>query len=224
MQTYQLDTPALLNQAMQRIMRKKEIKTALNKNAITREQTLQCLKQAYRCLNELCKPVAVVLPISANLFSLDNHFVLLAGETRIKSVRMSRHLSCNAAQAYLYLFSCGYDSREAFCWLQQDYSAYHFQDMLSNELLFAIGRQLHRGIKQLNPNKNCYRYPIQTDQQSNEIANVTWDAEKTRSLLKLFNAYDLGITCNPKGCFTPLHSILGVMMTTPKGPALKKAC
>jgi hypothetical protein len=231
MEIMEFDRNALLVEAYQRVVRKSEIKCTLEQGGVIKAEVEGCLSDALRCVEALCQPSGAILKVTAE--AADSG-VLLARQTLIHSGRMRRQLE-KGAQAYLYLFTCGYDSQEALQWLDKDYSIHHFQNMIGRELLYAIGRDLHRQACACKPDHRMVRYaakmqnryameidedavPLSTLQSTSQNRSLTpdyWDAGKMRSLLGLFGDSALGVSSTDAGCFSPLYAILGVMMAIP---------
>lgn len=219
MELIEFDRKALLAEAYQRVARKREVKRAVEQGGSVKAEVEHCLAEAFRCVDILCEPAGAIREVSAEVV---DDGVLLGQGTVIHSTRMRDQIT-EGAKVYIYLLTCGYDSQKAFQWLDNDYSLYHFQNMIGGELLFSIGRHLHRRVCAGYPDYRFARYAVKMQNQCAEdgVAEAIsltpdyWDAGKVRSLLNLFGDKTLGISTTDAGCFAPVHALLGVMMGVP---------
>ena len=191
----------------------------MEKGGSVRSEVEHCLGVALQCVVSLCEPAGLIREVSAEKM---NHGVLLGGRVVIDNVKM-RDVLTQDAQASIYLATCGYDSRKALRWLDGDYSIYHFQNMIGRELLYAIGRQAFINMTENFPMRHFFRYAIKMRNEQFGDGMVEpmslmpdyWDASKVISLLDFFEKNDLGVTTAGSGCLSPVHSLLGVMMSVP---------
>lgn len=219
MEIIEFDRDALLTEACQRVLRKREVKCAVEQGGSLKSEVEHCLVEASRCVETLCEPIGAIREVNAEVV---DDGVLLGQKVVIHSARMRDEIT-EGAKVYLYLLTCGYDSRKAFKWLDNDYSIYHFQNMIGGELLYSLGRHLHLRVCVGDPKHRFARYAVKMESQYDgdgvtEAISLTpdyWDAGKVRSLLSLFGNKTLGISTTDGGCFAPMHSLLGVMMGVP---------
>lgn len=214
-----LDRKALLAEAWKRIFSKSEIRQVMDKGGSVRSEVEHCLGVALQCVEALCEPTGLIREVSAERVSQG---VLLGGRTVIHNFKMRDDLT-QGAQASVYLLTCGYDSRDALRWLDGDYSIYHFQNMMGRELLYAMGRQLLSGMSEDFPHRHFSRYAVKMKNEyfgegAKEAISLLpnyWDARKVISLLDFFGTNELEVTATDSGCLSPVHSLLGVMMSAP---------
>ena len=214
-----LDKNSLLTEAYSRTLSKREIRHVMEEGGSVRSEVEHCLGVALQCVEALSEPAGLIREVSAEKM---NHGVRLGGRDVIDNVKMHDDLT-QGAQASIYLATCGYDSRKALRWLEGDYSIYHFQSMIGRELLYAIGRQLFINMKEDFPLRHFSRYAIMMEKEyfGDGVTDTVslmpdyWDARKVFSLLDFFEKNDLGITATDSGCLSPVHSLLGVMMSVP---------
>lgn len=214
-----LDKNSLLTDAFNRTLGKREIRQVMEKGGSVRSEVEHCLGVARQCVESLYEPSGLIREVSSEKM---NHGILLGEKVVIDNVKM-RDDMIQGAQVAIYLLTCGYDSREALKWLDGDYSIYHFQNIISRELLNAIGRQLFINMSEEFPLRHFFRYSIKMRNESfcNDVEEPIslmpryWDAHKVISLLDFFNNNDLGVTATISGCLSPVHSLLGVMMSVP---------
>lgn len=224
-----LDRGELLSEARARVERKREVKSAFLQGGSIQTEVERCLAQAFRCIDALAKPSCTTFEVAAEAHE---HGVLLGSEIILPSLKMRDKLE-DGSKVFLYLITCGYSSQDAFKWLDSDYSLYHFQNMIGSELLFSLGRHLHRQVCCRYSSHKFARYAIKlegscADDAVGDNASETislspgrndWDAGLVGSLLDLFGEQTRGVTTTQAGCFSPLHSILGVMMGGPILPS-----
>lgn len=214
-----LDRAALIAEAYSRTLGKKEIRRVIEEGGSVRVEVEKCLGMALDCIHALCKPAGFTLDVNAEKAECG---VLLNGRVFINNAKLRDELTVGA-QVSVYSLTCGYDSREALKWLDGDYTVYHFQNMLGRELLFAIGRQLFANLGNEFPLRHFSRYSIRVRDgslcdgvsESKYPAPNYWDARAVLSLLDLFVSNELGVTATDSRCLSPVHSLLGVMMSVP---------
>ena len=124
------------------------------------------------------------------------------------------------SRVFAYLITCGFDSREAFQLLDQDYSLYHFQHLIGQQLLYTLGCQLHTTICEHMPEYRFFRCAIRMQNNFPDIdgnehidnPQYCWDPDLVKKILHLFGQNTLGIQVTNQGSFNPLHSIVGIVM------------
>jgi hypothetical protein len=211
----------LLAEAYSRVLGKREIRQVTAGGGSVRYEVEHCLGVALQCVESLCEPAGLIREVSVEKMI---HGVLLGGRVVIDNAKMRDDLT-QGAQASIYLATCGYDSREALRWLDGDYSMYHFQNMIGRELLYAIGRQAFISLKEDFPWRHFSRYSVKTKNENSgegavgemSLTSDYWDARKVISLLDFFDSNELGVTATGSGCLSPVHSLLGVVMSVPVG-------
>ena len=214
---FEFDRDALLAQAYQRVLASREVRSALQREGCLQEEIRLCLQAAYQCVGTLCAPQGGLLEVDARCAG---DAVVLGGRVVIHNQRL-RAQSMPDGKAYLYLLSCGYDSRAALKWLDGDYATYHLQNQIAAELLYGIGRQLHAQVCRQAPQIRFVRYAAKMPAGRRDAAGVApllpgnWDPATVHALLQLFGDERLGVSLTGAGCFAPLHSLLGVMTGTP---------
>lgn len=196
---------ALLAEARERVIRRSDVTTAAARSAATARELATCLEAGWRCAQALARPAAAVLPL--DLQALEREFPgLCAG----------RDVPCaSGAVAFVYLATCGYDSRAALQWLDGDYASYHFQDSFARELVFALGRQVGRDLRAAHPGRRLRREVIGSGcGVAPADRGRRWDPPTVTGLLRRVGGNTLGVSADNGAALRPLHSVLGLMTTT----------
>ena len=139
----EVDRDTLLMQAYRRVVARKDIEKVIADGGAARDEVLTCLEKALCCVRELADPAAAVLATRQNKIGEDPSF----GHEVLARSMVRAGATDPDSRAYLYLMTCGYDSREAMRRLNSDYVSYHFQNSIGCELLFALGRLVARSVR-----------------------------------------------------------------------------
>jgi hypothetical protein len=209
------DNDELLFEAEQKLRKQKEIKRTLERDELARNEVDNCLKQSVELLAEVMVPDFRVCSVSVERKGNSINI----GGIEIKDTPMVRSIS-EEASFYLYLVSLKYDSQQVLNILKGDYVIYHFQHILGREVLFAMARKLHREYSHSHPEfrfkrhaikmkKECYEHST-NDETSGE--DNYWDPIIVTNLIDNFENNNLGVQVTQSGCFSPLQTILGVMV------------
>lgn len=214
------DREDILMEARRRVVRRRDVGRVFEQEPAVCEQLTECLDLAFRCVQTLAKPAAAAIEVDAEEIVRE---LMLGDEPLLMTPKLDPEMA-GKATARLYLVTCGLDSREAMRWLNNDYTAYHFQDEIARELVFALGRHAHRSVCAHYPGYRFVRHAIRTETVSScgIVAGSggtvrQWDPRRVGRLLQRFGSDALGVSTTSAGCLTPLHSLLGLMTGTPLG-------
>lgn len=199
-----LDREALLAEALRRVDGRRDIGRAFDRLGPARSELADCLQAALACVQQLARPAAAV--VCARLPELGRELTgidALAGHEALE------------ARGFVYLVTCGYDSRDALAWLQGDYTSYHLQDAISRELVFAIGREVSRWLRAERPDWRFTRQVLRDGSAPAAGGARRWDPRRIAPLLSWFDNSGLGVGTTTAGVLIPLHSVLGVMLGKP---------
>lgn len=111
------------------------------------------------------------------------------------------------------LMTLGHDQAEALAWLDGDYLAHHVQTELSRETLFALGRRLRRAGLETAPAGSTSR-KLALLSAAEEGGPRRWDGAAVGRLLAAFGTADLGVQALASGCFSPLHTLLSLTLSS----------
>ncbi|HJV88211.1 MAG TPA: hypothetical protein VJ698_22265 [Noviherbaspirillum sp.] len=212
------DRDDLLTQAHDRVANRRDVERVRKGTDAAYEQLSECLALALRCVQTLAKPAAAVIEVNAAEILHD----LTHGDEPLLLTPRVEPSTAGDVKACLYLVTCGLDSREAMRWLESDYAAYHFQNEIARELVFAVARHTHRSVCADHPGHRFVRHAIRTEMptphgavRGNGGASRLWDPRGVGRLLQRFGSDALAVSTTSAGCLTPLHSLLGLMIGTP---------
>lgn len=207
-----IDKEALFSEAEGKLRRQKEFKKTIEQNADAAEELNDCLHEAREALFKVCDPRVAFTQLEA---SSDGVSVKI-GDTYIENTPMAKSMDSDS-QLIAYLLTLSYDSEKILQDLDNDYVIYHFQHILGREVLFALGRAVHRAYSNAFPTIRFKRHSIRMrkeslEETSNEEEVNYWDPEVVGQLVTYFNQDHLNVTVKESGCFSPLQTILGVMV------------
>jgi hypothetical protein len=209
------DKQSLLREAENKLRKQQEIRRTANRDALASNEINDCLLEASKILSTEMKPdyriCEVDVKTSGNSLTIGNY--------TIDNTPLSKVIKLDS-KFYLYLISLKYDSEKIMNTLNGDYVIYHFQHILGREALFAMGREVHKKHCELYSNYVFKRHPIKMRKESYETINPDdncgednyWDPKIVTSLIDCFKGDRMGIKVTQSGCFSPLQTILGVMV------------
>jgi hypothetical protein len=197
---------ALLAEARDRVMGRREVTCIAARSPAAGQELDCCLEAGWSCAQALARPAAAVLPLDPG-----------ALEREFPGWRAGRGASSCApeAVAFVYLVTCGYDSRTALQWLGGDYASYHFQDAFARELVFALGRQVGRQLRAGHPGQRFTREVVGSGCGVADGRGQRWDPRTVAGLLRRVGGDTLGVSATGGAALAPLHSLLGVMTCEP---------
>jgi hypothetical protein len=211
----ELDNDRLLDQAMVRVRRLREVRETMGLNETATAQVEHCLTTAQAAMAKMWQPEACysqteIRPIDGG--------VMIGGEIAIREERVAKRYTEDSS-LFVYNHSLGYDARLMMDELEGDYALYHFHYYIGKALLLLIGREFYGQAKAQFPHLRLFRFPIplpvESAQQHQVLRKHYWDPEKIAQILPLLKGSrtDLGVT--EAGCISPLFTIIGVMLGTP---------
>lgn len=207
-QQISIPSAPLLAEAESRLRRQKQYVRPLEKGGRRAAELEDWISKASRCIASLSKPQAVVRPLNVHS-TCDTDGVSLEGGVLIKDGKLREELRAGGILSS-YLLTLGYDQEAAFAWLGHDYMVHHIQTELGREMLFALGRHVHRQVRSDAANLKIRRIPIRLEPEYGKP--LLWDPEKVQSLLALYGEDNPGVSVTDAGCFQPLNSLLGLMI------------
>jgi hypothetical protein len=205
----------LLRVAEEKLRKQKEIRRTILRDSQASSEIDDCLKQSAMLLQEFMKPDYRICEVDAVL----KDGVLSIGNCEISESPLLKAITKNS-KFFLYLITLNYDSEAMMKRLESDYVLYHFQHILGRESLFALGRNLFDDYSKVYSNLKLKRHPIKMRKESYEISNTDcnegednyWDPTVVTNLKEYFKGDDMGVQVTPSGCFSPLQTILGIMV------------
>lgn len=209
-QQISISSMPLLAEAESRLRRQKQYARPLEKGGRRAAELEGWISKASQCIASLSKAQAILRPL--NVYSdCDTDGVSLEGEVQIKDTKLGEELIAGGTLS-TYLLTLGYDQEAAFEWLGQDYMVHHIQTELSREMLFALGRHVHRQVRSDAAGLKIRRIPIRLEPEYGKP--LLWDPEKVQKLLAVYGSDNLGVSVTDTGCFQPLNSLLGLMISS----------
>lgn len=201
-----LEVPAaeLIAPALARLQRQAQYARLLAGGGNAAAEARRWLDRAAACLAALARPLAVLAPVGARALPGG---IELAGRVVLDGDDLAREVAQGAGVS-AYLLTLGFDQGRAFNWLEGDYAAHHVQSDLSNEVLFALGRQVHRIERARSPGARLRRVPVTASAVCGQ--RRVWDPARVQALMGVFDGTDTGVTVSDSGCFQPLNSLLGL--------------
>ena len=209
-QQISISSVPLLTEAESRLRRQKQYARPLQKGGRRAAELEDWISKANWCVASLSKPQAILRPLSVHS-NCDIGGVGLEGGVQIKDGKLGDELRAGGTLS-TYLLTLGYDQEAAFAWLGHDYMVHHIQTELSREMLFALGRHVHRQVQSDAADLKIRRVPIRLEPEYGKP--LLWDPEKVQKLLALYGTDNLGVSVTDTGCFQPLNSLLGLMISS----------
>lgn len=214
------DRDKILTEAHGRVANRRDVERVSQREPAVGDQLTECLDLAFHCVRTLAKPAAAVIEVDTDEIVLD----LMHGDEPLLLTPNVDQTLARSSKARLYLVTCGFDSREAMRWLNNDYTAYHFQDEIAREMVFALARHTHRSVCADYPGYRFVRHAIRTETITSCGMGAggggtlrQWDPRRVGRLLQRFGSASLGVSTTSAGCLMPLHSLLGLMIGAPLG-------
>lgn len=209
---FEFDKGELFGEAEDKLRRQKEFTKTFADNPEAEEEIDGCLAQARSALYDICDPRVYVKEVSL----CNDGDALLFGAARVENSPLNEAFD-EGATALAYLLTLSYDSKAMLQSLDNDYVIYHFQHVLGREVLFALGRAVHKTIN-YRFGKKFKRHSIRMRKEEVEAVSKDekinyWDPQVVASLLSNFDDCNCGIRVNESGCFDPLQTILGIMIS-----------
>jgi hypothetical protein len=207
---YMANSELLLAEAASRLRRQKPYAQPLKKGGKRAVELESWISQATDCIACLANPQAILRPLKVQSVCAVNG-VLMEGDVQIDDSNLVNEVEAGGLLT-TYLLTLGYDQEAAFAWLGQDYMVHHIQTELSREMLFALGRYVHRQMQSDAEEFKIRRIPIKLEPEYGRP--LLWDPEKVQKLLALYGTDNLGVSVTDTGCFQPLNSLLGLMVSS----------
>lgn len=204
---FPISSVELVAEARSRCLGQKQFARPLARGGRHADCLNEWLDRSVACISTLARPEIVLKPLRADPMKGG---ILVGGSVPITGDDLRQDLE-NGGSVTGYLLTLGYSQSNAFDWLQRDYAAHHIQSELSREALFALGRKAFRLQRAETQGSRLRRIPVQQDHCG---ARQAWAPEKVQALLALFDGCNPGVRVTDTGFFQPLHSLLGVTMTT----------
>jgi len=198
----------LLAAAESRLRRQKHYARPLEKGGRRAAELEEWIFKATQCIASLSKPQAILRPLKV-YSTCETDGVRLEGGVQIKDGKLGEELRAGGILS-AYLLTLGHEQEAAFAWLGHDYMVHHIQTELSREMLFALGRYVHKKVQSDAADLKIRRIPIRLEPEYGKP--LLWDPEKVQKLLALYGADSLGVSVTDSGCFQPLNSLLGLMI------------
>jgi hypothetical protein len=208
---FDVPVAGLLEAATRRLERQGQYARPLAKAGRRADALRGWLQEAAGCVVALARPQAALAPVDCRAVPGG---IEIAGRVELDGEDLARLVSLGGT-ATAYLLTLGYAQADAFAWLQGDYGAHHVQSDLAGEVLFALGRNVHRRLAEASPGCRLRRVPIQT--QAGCGQRRIWDAARVQALLGVFDGVNPGVSVTDTGCFQPLNSLLGLEIRLPPG-------
>ncbi len=199
---------SLLEQALPRLRRQPQYARPLAQGGTKSRQLEQWLCHASENLSNLVNAKAVFHPLNA---SSQKDKVLIEQKLVLDAPDLATKIN-DGGQLSAYLLTLGYDQTVAFEQIDHDYMIHHVQTELGREMLFALGRLAHQKAASAEPNRQLKRISILMEGQPDSGARL-WDATSVQQLLSFFGNGNPGVSVTDSGCFQPLHSLLGLVIS-----------
>lgn len=209
-QQISISSAPLLAEAESRLRRQKQYARPLGKGGRRAAELEDWISKANGCIASLSKPQAILRPLRVHS-NCDTGGVRLEGGVQIKDAKLGEELRAGGTLS-TYLLTLGYDQEAAFEWLDHDYMVHHIQTELSREMLFALGRHVHKQVRSDAADLKIRRIPIRLEPEYGKP--LLWDPEKVQNLLSIYGSDNLGVSVTDTGCFQPLNSLLGLMVSS----------
>lgn len=207
-----IDRPAALKEAERRLRRLPEIEAS---RARTNTEALdECLDAAVEVVQAHARPAALY---AACRVRREGGAVRL-GRARVSNERLKRRLA-DGERAVLYLATVGYTNIQMFEAVERDYVAYHFQYLLSRQLLYAVANQAYAAIR-LRQGPAYLRYAVLEGRRweageargSFRGRSSLWDPQAVAHLFAVFAGNAIGVSLTESQGLNPIDSLLGVML------------
>ncbi|MEZ5776929.1 MAG: hypothetical protein R3E44_01065 [Paracoccaceae bacterium] len=199
----------LLGVALPRLERQAQYTRVLEKGGRGAAAMRSWLRQAADCIITLARPAAAFMSVESRAVPGG---LRIADRVTLRGGDLSRDVA-RGGMVTAYLMTLDYTQKQAFELLEGDYGAHHVQSDLGGEVLFALGRHVHRLMRETNPSSRLRRVPVQAHGHCGQ--RRFWDPESVQALLSVFDDVNHGVTVTDTGCFQPLNSLLGLTIHTP---------
>ncbi len=207
---YHAPVDSLLEQALLRLRRQSQYARPLTCGGKKAKQLEQWLDCATDSLSALICAEAIYRPLNT---SFDQTKVSIEEKFYLEDPALAGDLNAGGRLS-TYLLTLGYDQADAFEQVERDYMIHHIQTELGREMLFALGRIAHQQAASSEPDRQLRRISILIEGQP-ECGTRLWDAANVQLLLSSFGDKNLGVSITDSGCFQPLHSLLGLVISRP---------
>jgi hypothetical protein len=214
-----LDGDRLLEQALERVRRLREVRETIALNETSAAEVERCLTVAHSAMAKLWRPEACYRQIE---FRPIDGGVMIDDKLAICEERMAKRCA-EESLLFVYNHSLGYDSRHMMDEFEGDYALYHFHYYIGRTLLLLIGREFYDQARVRFPHLRLFRFPIplpvELAQQQAAKKKHYWDPDKVARLLPLLKGSKTNLAVTEAGCISPVFTILGVMLGTPTMPS-----
>ncbi len=208
---YKSPVDSLLEQALPRLRRQPQYARPLSHGGKRSMQLKQWLGHASENLSGLVNAEAVFHPLNA---SAQKGKVLIEEKLILDDPAVAEQMMNGGGRLSAYLLTLGYDHAVAFEQVDRDYMIHHVQTELGREMLFALGRLAHQQAASAEPSRKLKRISILMEGQPDSGVRL-WDASSVQQLLSFFGDANPGVSVTDSGCFQPLHSLLGLVISRP---------
>lgn len=217
MVTLDIDKAALFTEAEARLRRQREMKLTAARDDQSKAELDTCFAECRMALFDVCQPAYAFCTLDVKAEGNCVH----VGDAVIEGTPMAAAITPQS-RTMAYLMTLSYDSQAMLASLNNDYVIYHFQHLLGREVLFALGREIFNQHCALHPEMKFRRHAIKMrkdafDAQApaSEAVDNYWDPAIVTTLLGCFGENNLGVSVTASGCFSPLQTLLGVMVGNP---------
>jgi|GEM_PF-6347012 len=209
------DVDKLLSSARQKLCKQGDFTKTFANNQDAIEEINECLSIAKEELLSVCQPKVFFTLLDAKCKG--DHVIV--GQTNIQNTPMAQSLN-DSSKVFAYLITLDYDSEMMLKNLKYDYVIYHFQHILGREVLFDLGRQVHTAYVKQYADFDFRRHSIRMRKESFDDSIQSsinyWNPKMVASLVEHFSDTTIPISVKESGCFSPLQTILGVMVANKK--------
>jgi len=210
-----LDSDGLLEQAVQRVRRLREVRETIALNETSAAEVERCLTTAQAAMAKLWQPEACYKQIE--FWPIDGG-VMIDDTLAIREERLAKRCTKDSL-FFVYNHSLGYDSRHMMDEFEGDYALYHFHYYIGRTLLLLIGREFYDQAMAQFPQLRLFRFPIplpvESAQQYAMKNKHYWDPGKIARILPMLKGCRTNLSVTEAGCISPLFTIIGVMLGTP---------
>jgi hypothetical protein len=210
-----LDSGRLLEQALERVRRLREVRETIALNETSAAEVERCLTTAQAAMAKLWQPEACYKQIE---FRPIDGGVMIDDTLAIREERLAKRYTKDSL-LFVYNHSLGYDSRHMMDEFEGDYALYHFHYYIGRTLLLLIGREFYDQATAQFPQLRLFRFPIplpvESEQQRAMKRMHYWDPDKIARILPLLKGSRTNLAVTEAGCISPMFTIVGVMLGTP---------
>lgn len=211
----------LLEEARQRLERSVLMRRCRERMPDADDELTACIEEVDGYLRQLLNIQRVCLPVD---YQVEHDDLVLDAGWRAPLSALQHDITA-AEACYIYGCTLGFDSSEALAALNHDYILHQFQHFVSREILFIIGRNIHKSILYQYPDKTLKRCAIllsnsrEDDKpciaEDEDAAPVYWSPQDVSNLLQMMPAMHM-VKVLDSGCMSPIYTLLGLMFVYPQ--------